>query len=447
MEQIRQIVEAEVKNKRLKAFDSVYGARRPSYIKYWATGILLFLIVLLFMPWTQNIRARGIVTTLRQEQRPQELPAIIGGRIVKWYVKEGDLVQAGDTIAQLAEIKDSYLDPQLLSRTQEQIRAKSASVVFYGDKVRATDAQMVAMERARILKVEQLGNKLRQLQLKILSDSMDLASSLNDVKIAEEQYRRQLVMRDSGLVSLVQVEQRNQAFQQATAKKISAEVKLANTRTDLTNTYIEQNQINQEYSEKIFKSRGDRASAESDIAGGQAEIAKLSNQYSNYSIREGYYFLKAPQSGQITGAAHAGINEIVKEGETLVKVVPRQMQYAIELFVRPVDLPLLSRGQKARFQFDGFPAIVFSGWPSASYGTFGGTVVAIENSISTNGKFRVLLSEDKDDRPWPVELKVGAGAQGIALLKDVPIWYELWRNINGFPPDYYKPVAGNNEKK
>jgi hypothetical protein len=63
--------------------------------------------------------------------------------------------------------------------------------------------------------------------------------------------------------------------------------------------------------------------------------------------------------------------------------------------------------------------------------------MAIENSISLNGMFRVLVAEDLQDRPWPEQVKIGGGAQGIALLKNVPIWYELWRNINGFPPDYY----------
>jgi hypothetical protein len=41
---------------------------------------------------------------------------------------------------------------------------------------------------------------------------------------------------------------------------------------------------------------------------------------------------------------------------------------------------------------------------------------------------------------------MGGGANGIALLKDVPIGYELWRNINGFPPEYYKPAAGDDLK-
>jgi hypothetical protein len=59
----------------------------------------------------------------------------------------------------------------------------------------------------------------------------------------------------------------------------------------------------------------------------------------------------------------------------------------------------------------------------------------------------VLVKEDAADKPWPRELKMGVGAQGIALLKDVPVWYELWRNINGFPPDYYKKEEFKTKEK
>ena len=94
-----------------------------------------------------------------------------------------------------------------------------------------------------------------------------------------------------------------------------------------------------------------------------------------------------------------------------------------------------------QFWFDGFPAIVFSGWPNASYGTFAGKVFAVEKSVSPNGKFRVLVAEDPKEKPWPKQLRIGSGAKAMALLKDVPIWYEIWRNINGFPPDYYNPTT------
>jgi multidrug resistance efflux pump len=395
------------------------------------------LVVLLLLPWTQNIRARGNVTTLRQEHRPQDIYSVIGGRITRWYVKEGDRVQQGDTIAVLAEIKDNYLDTNLLLRTREQVDAKTDAVKAYDGKIDAATAQIAAIEQIRRLKISQLNNKITQLQLKIVSDSMDAVAAGTDYRIADAQYKRQRIMRDSGLASMVQLEQRNQYLQAAAAKKISAETKYANSITDLLNTRIELQQAAQEYNEKMMKVTADRAAAQSDRAAGRGEVAKLTNQYANYSVRSGMYYLLAPQSGQIVQAKKSGLNEIIKEGEKLAEIVPDKIDHAVELYVEPMDMPLVKEGQEVRFLFDGFPAIVFSGWPTASYGTFTGRVVAIENSLSDNGKFRVLVAEMPKTKPWPAELRIGTGANAIALLNNVPIWYELWRNLNGFPPDYY----------
>jgi multidrug efflux pump subunit AcrA (membrane-fusion protein) len=134
MREIKDILDKRGNSDNIKSFSSVYRVGYESKVKYWLLSILGGLVILLFLPWTQNIRARGSVTTLRQEQRPQELNTIISGRIIKWYVKEGDFVKQGDTIAQLAEIKDAYLDPQLLNRTAEQLNATKASVDFYKTK-------------------------------------------------------------------------------------------------------------------------------------------------------------------------------------------------------------------------------------------------------------------------------------------------------------------------
>ena len=106
-----------------------------------------------------------------------------------------------------------------------------------------------------------------------------------------------------------------------------------------------------------------------------------------------------------------------------------------------VITPLIHIGEKVRIQFDGWPAIVFSGWPNVSYGTYGGEVVAIENFISSNGKYRILLAPDKNDNEWPKAIRVGSGAYTMALLNDVPIWFELWRKINGFPPNFFRYIG------
>ncbi len=439
MDAIRKKVESEIGDHRsINSFNNVYRIHHKSKVRYWFLGIMIAVAVMLLLPWTQNIRAKGFVTTLRQEQRPQQLNTIIAGRIIKWYVKEGDFVKEGDTIVQLAEIKDDYLDPQLLSRTKEQMNAKESAVENYRNKIGTVDQQMNALIEALALKLQELQNKIDQQKMKIRSDSMEFVAAINDYSIKSLQLVRQQAMYDSGLVSLVQLEQRNQAKQDALAKRTTSEIKLNNARQEMIRFQLELNGERQQYLEKISKTGSDRFQSLSQIATGEGELSKLKNQYSNYSIRNGQYILKAPQSGQVIGARRQGINEIIKEGEMLVEIVPDKQQYAVELFIRPVDLPLVRVGQPVRFIFDGFPAIVFSGWPKASYGIFSGKVTVVENAVSDNGLFRVLVAEEVAKKPWPPQLRIGTGASGIALLKDVPIWYELWRNINGFPPDFYK---------
>ncbi|MEL6813112.1 MAG: biotin attachment protein, partial [Bacteroidota bacterium] len=196
----------------------------------------------------------------------------------------------------------------------------------------------------------------------------------------------------------------------------------------------------------IAKSRSDRFTAESNQFEAEAEVTKLENQSTNYKMRNSLYYITAPQAGYINKAIKGGLGETFKEGERLVGIMPYNYDLAVETFVDPIDLPLLHPEESVRIQFDGWPAIFFSGWPNASFGTYGGKVVAIETFISDNGKFRVLIAPDPDGKPWPENIRVGSGAYTIALLEDVPIWFEIWRKLNGFPPNYYQPDGRKKEK-
>lgn len=437
--------------KEFTSFKKAFNDDGDTNILRWMIGISLLILAFLFLPWTQNIQAPGLITTRSPEQRPQELNSIIAGRIEKWYVKEGDVVKKGDTILKITEVKENYLDPELLLRTEEQIKAKEGTVDFYRDKVGAIQNQLQATYEARELNMEMLRNKIKQATLNVQSDSMAYEAAKVEFKIAQDQYKRQEELYKQGLKSLTELEQRKQQLQNSEAKRAIAENEFINAKNDLLNARIDFNQTDREYSEKIAKAESDKFATLSEVTTGEGDVAKLKNQFSNYAIRNAFYYVLAPQDGQITKTISAGIGEVVKEGEMMVKIVPRQFQYAVEMYVQPMDLPLISIGQKVRFQFDGWPAIVFSGWPSVSYGTYGGKVVAIDNSISDNGKFRILVAEDEQDRKWPLALKAGGGAKGMALLSDVTILYELWRNMNGFPPDFYsvkdtKKVAEKDEK-
>ena len=398
----------------------------------------------MFLPWTQNINASGTVTTLYQSQRPQQINSIIPGRIVKWWVKEGDFVKKGDTILQLADIKDDYLDPNLVERTQEQLTAKKQKITFYNQKIAATESQVLAMKRGLELKISSLENKLQQLNRKVLSDSAEMIAAEIDHGIALQQLDRAKQMYKDGIIALVEYERRNNQYNKALAVMTEKRQKFQNTIQDLVICRIEINSARQETADKVFKAESEIASARGEVASTDVDVSKNTNQLANYIIRGSQRWLIAPQNGQVIKAKRAGINEIVKDGDMIVEIVPNEINYAAELYVNPMDLVLLQKEQKVRLVFDGFPAIVFSGWPSSSYGTFEGKIIAVETNRAENGKFRILIVPEGNEKKWPSTLKIGTGANGFALLNNVSIWYELWRQINGFPPDFYQPT--NNQK-
>lgn len=428
-----------------KSTDKVFHQRHYKHFNRFLLGSAIFGFIVLFLPWTQNIRGDGYLTTLKPNQRPQTIQSPIPGRIEKWYVQEGDYVKKGDTILHISEIKNEYFDPRLVERTGQQIKAKEASVSSYEGKVRALNNQIVAIQNERGLKLKQAQNKLLQSKLKVQSDSIDLEAAKTNISIAERQYDRIVQLQSEGLKAVTDVEEKRLKLQETQAKLISQENKLLASRNEILNAEVEINRVRAQYTDKISKAQSDMYTAQSSQFDSEAQVTKLENQFTNYLMRSDMYFIRAPQNGFINRAIQGGIGETFKEGDRLVGIMPADIDMAVETFVEPIDLPLVHLGEKVRIQFDGWPAIVFSGWPNVSYGTYGGEVVAVERFISKNGKYRVLLAPDPKDHTWPEAIRAGSGASTIALLEDVPIWFELWRQLNGFPPNYYQPEGAQDK--
>jgi multidrug resistance efflux pump len=436
--------ESHVESGKYDSLNKVEGKTSGKRLKrtvYVICGILLLILVL---PWTQNIRAKGNVTALRPDQRPQTVHSVIAGRIEKWFVQEGQFVKKGDTIIYISEIKDQYFDPKLLERTQDQLRSKELAAKSYGEKVKSLDNQIDALLQTSQLKLQQAKVKYRQAKLKVTSDSMEYQASKINYNIAVDQYERMKKLYEKDLKSLTDLENRKLTMQRAQATMISNEQKLLSSRNEVINAQVELTSIQAQYRDDISKAEAEKYSAMSNMYDAEMTVTKLQNQYMNYSVRTGYYYITAPQDGYITKAIQVGLGETIKEGEKIVSIMPANSKLAVEMYIRPIDLPLVQKGEHVRIQFDGWPAIVFSGWPNTSYGTYGGTVVAIDNFISDNGLYRVLVAPDPKDHPWPDALRVGAGSNSMLLLNDVPVWYELWRQINGFPPDFYKSSTASN---
>jgi multidrug resistance efflux pump len=434
-------VHSRINREQYASFREVESKKSGKIMIRLLTAFFVITLLIMFIPWTQNIRSRGKVTTLKPDQRPQTIHSIIAGRIEKWYVQEGDFVHKGDTILFISEIKDEYFDPNLLSRTEEQLQSKEMAVNSYMEKVKALDNQVDALIQTSRLKLQQADNKLKQARLKVVSDSIDYQAATINYQISEEQYDRMQQLFSDGLKSLTDLEKRKMTLQKAQAEMVSTENKLLTSQNEVINAQVELTSIEAQYRDDIAKAESEKYTAMSNMYDAEAVVTKLQNQYMNYSMRTGMYYITSPQDGYITKAIQSGIGETIKDGTSIVSIMPSRYDLAVEMYVKPLDLPLLEKGQQVRIQFDGWPAIVFSGWPNTSYGTYGGQIFAIDNFISDNGMYRILVAPDEGDHSWPEALRVGAGTSSIILLKDVPIWYELWRKINGFPPDYYADVT------
>lgn len=414
---------------------------RTARILMMTAGIV---VGILFIPWTQNITSSGNIISLDPDSRPQSIETIIGGRIEKWYVQEGDSVKKGDTILFLSEIKVDYFDPNLIQNTESQLSSKENALEGYMSKIASLDLQINAMISGKEVKKDQARAKIEQAQFKVRTDSTDLLNAERNASITEDQFKRYEELFKQDLISKTELESRRMSFQNAATKVQEHRNKLAISKNELLNAKRELRAIDAEYSDKISKAESEKYASMSTLYNAEGELTKLQNQFNNYDRRNGLYYILAPQDGFISKTSKSGIGETVKEGEEIARISPFGFSHAVEIFIHPTDMPLVHPGEQVRLIFDGFPAFVISGWQHISKGVYNGTILTIDPALHESGKFRVLVKPSEGEQ-WPAVLKQGGGVQAIMLLNDVPVGYELWRKFNGFPPDFYAP--DNTKKK
>lgn len=408
----KYIDDAHASSQTLRSLRTNLGART---LARFLLAFLFIFICVLFLPWQQNIRGTGQVTALSPANRPQTVETVIAGRIEKWFVREGDLVKKGDTIAQITEVKEKYFDTELLPRLSAQIDAKERSLRSKQKKAAALERQIAALREAMRLKVEQAKAKLEAEKVKF--------------KNAENQLQRNKQLYEAGNIPLTKFQEVEYKFQGSQAEYLSTKLELERTAA--------------EYEDKINKAESDLNSTRAEAFDTEADIIKAENEYTNTEVRSHQYAIVAPQDGYIVRAVKGGIGETIKEGEAICTIMPETADVAVEMYVRAVDVPLISNDRTVRIQFDGWPALQFSGWPSVSVGTFGGKVAVIDYVNSKPGEFRILVVPEKDGERWPAQLRMGSGTKGWVMLDSVPLWYELWRQLNGFPPSLYSAPLNN----
>ena len=439
---------------------SVKLIRTSRLVRRLAKGLLLALVGTIFLmataPWQQSISGNGNVAAYSPSQRPQVIEAPIKGRLVSWGegLVENTRVEEGEFIA---EIRD--LDPELIERLTNQVQFAQDAVDAVEGQLESDQRSLDASEEVVTTSEAMVANYERVKEEILAAADLSIASAQQKV-LAEEQYlseqqagleqelanyERQKTLHMEGIIGDDKLQVAERKYREAVAKVARAERSLASVEIDLESRQRSREasahkaQTDIDYALSLLqKAMAEQAKAESNIRKTQSELTKAQSYLIDAQIkleRQRSQVIESPCDGIITSITPNLGSGLLYEGEPLCTIVPTSNVSMVQIWVDGNDAPLISEGRHVRLQFEGWPAVQFVGWPSVAIGTFGGEVTSIDATDDGTGKFRVLVRPAPGEE-WPDTqyLRQGTRANGWILLDQVPLWFEVWRNVNGFPP-------------
>jgi multidrug efflux pump subunit AcrA (membrane-fusion protein) len=400
--------------------------------------ILLFALVIAFVPWTQTITANGQLSAYSPYERPQDIEAQITGRIRKWHVYEGVRVKQGDIILELDDVDPQFMAPELLALLEQ---SKSA----------LEQNRRAALERAAQLekRIKEMNNLVRaavpsaqarvlEAENKVRAAEQAIVAAQIAVDTAELNVDRHRQLASQGLVSQRELELAIQAAIGSKADLQRTGAMLKEAQQGMKALTFGRDQISAEVVQQLLNAEAARAGALADAARAADQLASVELRLQNATQRRHASRIFAPVDGTVVRMAEVGPGETVRPGDKLLRISPLSADKAAEMVADGLDAPLLNVGRKVRLLFYGIPAIPLPAWPELMAGTYGGIIKVVDQVDDGKGNFRFWVVPDPEDRPWPEQTHVRQGTKvmGWVILNRVPLWYELWRRFNLFPPDY-----------
>lgn len=419
--------------------------------------LVTWLVLVFFAPWQQNIRGSGNVIGFYPQDRPQTIEAPIPGRISRLGegIVENARVEKGQIIAEIEDLDESYL-----MRLEAQRDARELKVEYLENLMNANERSRDAAISARDTVDRQVRNyELVKDQVIAAADAMVEAdksrvasaeqrlvehrATLKQIELDFERKRQQFEREYIGSLAMQEAERK---LGESQAKVSQAEADVEAAKAQLKSSMAERNarenraQADIEYvTSQLQKAIGDVAKSEgeidkvsSDLETAKAEFLDAETKLS----RQGAQTIRSPMDGIVTQITPNLGSQMLKQGDPICIIVPDAEERAVQIWLEGNDATIVEEGRHVRLQFEGWPAVQFAGWPSVAVGTFGGTVVSIDATDDGHGKFRALIRPDDTDQPWPERrfLRQGVRANAWVMLDQVPLWYEIWRQLNGFPP-------------
>lgn len=403
-------------------------ARRIAVILF--VLLIATITLMTFAPWQQSVTGEGYVVAYAPRERQQTLESTIEGRIIRWNEElvENARVAKGEFIAEIRDIDDQYS-----VRLQGQLENTAAILESSKKIVEATDGQLNAYRRVQT-EVEAAQNAYVQSAMqKVSAAEQKLAIAEAAIPQLKAAFDRAKELHAAGNIALEKLQELERKLLESQGKVKEESANLSAARAELMGKQSDREAY-------IHKAAADVSYYEGALDKARAEVSKADKELHDMEskvARQNTQQITAPFDGYIVHISSNSGSQLVKKGDPICTLVPYTKDRAVQIWLDGNDAPLVEAGRHVRLQFEGWPAVQFAGWPSVAVGTFGGTVVSVDMVDNGKGKFRCqILPDSADSEHWPEErfLRQGVRANGWVLLEQVPLWFEVWRKLNGFPP-------------
>lgn len=426
-------------SQKIGAWETVQIPDRLRFSSKLAIGLVaLFLFIIAFVPWTQTITVTGQLSAYTPYDRPQDIEARITGRIKKWHIFEGIRVKEGDLIVELEDYDPNFMSPDLLSFLEQRKEALTETRKAALGRAEQLDRRIKEMQNLVKAAVPSAQARVVEAESKVREAHQKVEAAKIAVATAELNVDRHKQLAEQGLVSQRDLEVAIQGAIATKAELSGAQANLRAAEQAMKALSFGREQVSAEVLQRLLDAEASRDASIAEAAKATDQLADISLRLSNAEERRSASRILSPIDGTVVRMAQTGAGETVRPGDKLVKISPTSADKAIEMTADGIDAPLLNVGRKVKLLFYGIPAIPLPAWPELMAGTYMGVIKVIDQVDDGKGNFRFWVVPDPDEKPWPPQehVRQGTKVMGWVILNRVPLWYELWRRFNLFPPDY-----------
>lgn len=413
------------------ALPTLHAIRRARAGRKLAMALFAVLLVLpavmLFVPWQQNVPGAGRVVAFDPKERIRTIPAPVAGRLVELFVRDGSRVKKGDLLVRMED-----QDPDFLARLEQQYELDQSAADSARDRLLALDDQLIQLEEELNASIEKADREI-DVAIEKVREATNEREAADAARYQKElDYERKRRGYEQKVISQLEFQEAERQFREAESKLGASKAKEEGARADEAAKVAGRRQVAAGFEAKIAEAKAKRADASIKWQEAQSKLQDAQVKI----VRQRTQEVLAPMDGTILSVNGASSSDLISKGAPLIEFMPDTEQLAVEMWMRGIDAPLITPGRQARLVFEGWPAVQFAGWPSVAVGTFGGVVQVVDAQAAADGRVRVLVLPDPDDERWPSErfLRQGVRTTGWIQLETVSAGYEIWRQLNAFPP-------------